>query len=203
MIIVINTAILKLSHYRPRRRLGGRGCIVPTHSRPRHYMGGEWSASRPGHALAPGKDPGKGGWVGPRTGLDTGARGKILSPLPGIEPRSPGRPARSQTLYWLSYPAHNTAIHVMISTWTIFIKLCEADCLTGNNKWRHKYRCINNQHSFSALAASRPNQKSIPLSTGHDIRKEPIFISLLLNSLEDGDITIRHFEKKMPNSQSV
>jgi hypothetical protein len=27
-------------------------------------------------------------------------------PLPGIEPRSPGCPARSQTLYWLSYPAH-------------------------------------------------------------------------------------------------
>jgi hypothetical protein len=25
-------------------------------------------------------------------------------PLPGIEPRSPGRPARSQTLYCLSYP---------------------------------------------------------------------------------------------------
>jgi hypothetical protein len=29
----------------------------------------------------------------------TQARGKILSPLPGIEPRSPGRPVRSQTLY--------------------------------------------------------------------------------------------------------
>jgi hypothetical protein len=28
--------------------------------------------------------------------LDTKAGGKILSPLPGIEPRSPGRPARSQ-----------------------------------------------------------------------------------------------------------
>jgi hypothetical protein len=27
-------------------------------------------------------------------------------PLPGIEPRSSGRPACSQTLYWLSYPAH-------------------------------------------------------------------------------------------------
>jgi hypothetical protein len=40
-----------------------------------------------------------GGWVDPRTGLDTDGRGKILSPLPGIEPRSPGRPARSQTLY--------------------------------------------------------------------------------------------------------
>jgi hypothetical protein len=40
-----------------------------------------------------------GGWVGPRAGLDTEARGKILSPLPRSEPRSPGSPARSQTLY--------------------------------------------------------------------------------------------------------
>jgi hypothetical protein len=36
----------------------------------------------------------------------TQARRKILSPMSGIEPRSPGRPARSQTLYCLSYPAH-------------------------------------------------------------------------------------------------
>jgi hypothetical protein len=36
--------------------------------------------------------------VDPRAGLDTDARGKIISPLPGIEPRSPGRPARSQIL---------------------------------------------------------------------------------------------------------
>jgi hypothetical protein len=45
------------------------------------------------------KDPGThctGGWVGPRAVLDTEVRGKILSPLPGIERRSPGRPARSQ-----------------------------------------------------------------------------------------------------------
>jgi hypothetical protein len=35
----------------------------------------------------------------------TQARGKIISSLPGIEPRWPGRPARSQNLYWLSYPA--------------------------------------------------------------------------------------------------
>jgi hypothetical protein len=47
-----------------------------------------------------------GGWVGPRAGVDTEARGKILYLLPGIEPRSPGRPARSQTLYCLSYAAH-------------------------------------------------------------------------------------------------
>jgi hypothetical protein len=54
-------------------------------------------------ALYPrGKDPDThctGGWVDPRAGLDTEVRGKILSPLPGIEPRSPGRPASSQTLY--------------------------------------------------------------------------------------------------------
>jgi hypothetical protein len=30
-----------------------------------------------------------GGWVGPRAGLDTEATEKILSPLLGIEPRSP------------------------------------------------------------------------------------------------------------------
>jgi hypothetical protein len=57
-------------------------------------------------ALYPrGKDPGThctGGWVGPRAGLDTEAGGKNPLPLPGIEPRSPGRPARSQTLYCLS-----------------------------------------------------------------------------------------------------
>jgi hypothetical protein len=54
-------------------------------------------------ALYPrGKDPGThstGGLVGPRTGLDIEAAGKVISPLPGIEPRSPGHPARSQTLY--------------------------------------------------------------------------------------------------------
>jgi hypothetical protein len=33
--------------------------------------------------------------VGPRAGLDTEVRGKIISPLPGIEPLSPGRSARS------------------------------------------------------------------------------------------------------------
>jgi hypothetical protein len=43
-------------------------------------------------------------WVGPRAGLDTEVRRKILLPLPGIEPRSSGRPVRRQTLYWLSYP---------------------------------------------------------------------------------------------------
>jgi hypothetical protein len=33
--------------------------------------GGEWSVSRPGHALPLGKDPWYGSWVGLRAALDT------------------------------------------------------------------------------------------------------------------------------------
>jgi hypothetical protein len=44
-----------------------------------------------------------GGWVDTRAGLDTEATEKIILPLPGIEPRSPSRPVRSQDTI-LSYP---------------------------------------------------------------------------------------------------
>jgi len=65
--------------------------------------GGEGSASRPGCSLPPGKDPvpilQEAGWApGP---VWTGAEN--LAPT-GI--RSLDRPARSQSLYRLSYPAH-------------------------------------------------------------------------------------------------
>jgi hypothetical protein len=40
----------------PQHTYGG-ACIAPTHSRPLALDGGEWSASRPGRALAPGKGP--------------------------------------------------------------------------------------------------------------------------------------------------
>jgi hypothetical protein len=80
--------------------------------------GGEWSASRPGRTFTPGeRTPDThctGGWVGPRAGLDTEARGKNPLPLPGIEPRSPGRPARSQTLYCLSYPGSLANLNAVI-----------------------------------------------------------------------------------------
>jgi hypothetical protein len=59
------------------------------------------------HALAAlypwGKDPSThwiGGWAGLRTSLDAGARRKILCPCRGL---NPNHPARSQTLYCLSY----------------------------------------------------------------------------------------------------
>jgi hypothetical protein len=60
---------------------------------------GEWSASRSGRALPPGTHL-SGGRVGPRAGLDAEARGKILCLC---RESNPGRPVRSQTLYWLSY----------------------------------------------------------------------------------------------------
>jgi hypothetical protein len=41
------------------------------------------------------------GWA-PET-VWTEVRGKNLLPLPGIEPRAPYRPVRSQTLYWMNY----------------------------------------------------------------------------------------------------
>jgi hypothetical protein len=37
--------------------LGGKGGIAPTHTKTSALDGGEWSASRPGRALPPGKGP--------------------------------------------------------------------------------------------------------------------------------------------------
>jgi hypothetical protein len=63
--------------------------------------GGEWLASRPGRALAPGKGPPvpivqEGG---PQSRSEHTGYGKKISALTVIEPRSFGRPACSQTLY--------------------------------------------------------------------------------------------------------
>jgi hypothetical protein len=77
-----------------------------------HDLGTKWGwvvSVTPRPRFTPGERiPGThctGGWVGLRAGLETGWR-KNLLPVPGIEPRWPGRLAGSQTLYWLSYPAH-------------------------------------------------------------------------------------------------
>jgi hypothetical protein len=64
--------------------------------------GSEWSASRPGRALPPRKGPPvpivqEAGWA-PEPVWTQKLEEKILLPLLGIKPQSPGRPVRSQTL---------------------------------------------------------------------------------------------------------
>jgi hypothetical protein len=91
---------LKLSHYTPWKRLQGEevqllildlgtrsGRVVSVTARPRFSPREKTTGT---HRA--------GCWVGPRAGPDTEVRGKILFPLHGIEPPSPGRPTRSQTV---------------------------------------------------------------------------------------------------------
>jgi hypothetical protein len=71
-------------------------------------MGVSGQRHAPAALLPPGKVPPvpivqEAGWA-PEPVWTQRLEEKSFAP-PGIEPRSPGRPARSQTLYWLSYPA--------------------------------------------------------------------------------------------------
>jgi hypothetical protein len=91
------------------KALGGRGHIAPNNSRRRHYMGCVVSITRAPRFISGERTTDTHftrGWVVPIAGLDIEATEKVLSPLLGIEPRSPGLPVRSQTLYWPRYPAH-------------------------------------------------------------------------------------------------
>jgi hypothetical protein len=73
--------------------VGERRYIAPTHSRPRNYMGVSGQHHAPAALYSQGKDPPgthcTGGWVGPRAGLDTEVRGKILCTCRGSNPDRP------------------------------------------------------------------------------------------------------------------
>jgi hypothetical protein len=73
---------------------------------------GEWSASRPGRALPSVPIVQEAGWA-PEPVWTQRIEEKIFCPLPGIEPRSAGRPVRSQTLYCLSYPGSVIYVHIV------------------------------------------------------------------------------------------
>jgi hypothetical protein len=75
-------------------------------------VGGEWSALRPCRSTSGEEAPGTngiGGWVGPRAGVDDMEKRKFLI-LPGLELRSLGRRARSQSLYRMSYPGSSVKL---------------------------------------------------------------------------------------------
>jgi hypothetical protein len=76
-------------------------------------VGGEWSASRSDRFIPREGAPGIhwiGGRVVPRTCLDDVEKRKLLT-LPGIELLPLRRPARSQSLYRLSYPGSIQNFH--------------------------------------------------------------------------------------------
>ena len=81
--------------------------------------GGGWSTPRPGR-FTPGKDPvpivQEAGWTQGRSG-----RVRRISPLTGI--RSPDRPARSESLYRLSY------IYLWSVALMLILRLCFWGCL--------------------------------------------------------------------------
>ena len=64
--------------------------------------GGEWSAARPGRTLPPGKTRYP---LYRRLGGPQGRSGRAENLVP-TGTQSPDRPARSQSLYRLTYPAH-------------------------------------------------------------------------------------------------
>ena len=73
-------------------------------------------------ALYPRERPGThctGGWVGHRAGLDRCGKSR---PPTGI--RSPDRPARSQSLYRLSYPAHSKTVQFSAKIKNVFHRNC-------------------------------------------------------------------------------
>jgi hypothetical protein len=89
--------------------------------------GGEWSASRPGRPLLPGKEPPvptvqEAGWA-PEAVWTQRLEEKILCLSRGW---IPGRPVRSQTLYWLSYPAPPHG-HINRNVFT-YCSACEILC---------------------------------------------------------------------------
>jgi hypothetical protein len=76
--------------------------------------GGEWSVSRPCRFTPGERAPSThwiGGWVDPRAGLDHLQKRTFLT-LPGLELGALGRPARSKSLYRLSYPGFLSSIRL-------------------------------------------------------------------------------------------
>jgi hypothetical protein len=100
----------------------GSECTDP-HFFTSELVGGEWSNSRPGRVTPGERSPGThwiGDWVDPRAGLDDMEKRKLLT-SPGLKHRLLGRPARSQSLYRLSYPGSpKQVLHSLI----LFFAFC-------------------------------------------------------------------------------
>jgi hypothetical protein len=104
-------------------------------------------------ALYPGDRPSThctGGWVGSRVGLD----GWKISPPSGI--RSPDRPARSQSLYPISYPAH--CMIKCLDNFPFTVRL-EASITWLNGKVLGQLGIYNDTRSLYHLASRRETRR--------------------------------------------
>jgi hypothetical protein len=128
--------------------------------------GGGWSASRPGR-FTPGTHCilQETRWS-PEPVWTQRLQEKSSLPPPGIEPRSPGRPVRSQTLYWLSYPGSmHIYIYIYIYIWKVLI--------LSSTRWRGWLVSTHASHSvvpcvlsiicFAIHHTSPQRHKSSPL----------------------------------------
>jgi hypothetical protein len=88
-----------------------------------------------------------GGWVGPRAGLDAGAKRKILCPCRGS---NPDRPARSQTLHCLS--CHGSSI----------VMTCNKNYVGPTHISYYMFACLRRQKKrrLSEAVTSHPVYKS-------------------------------------------
>jgi hypothetical protein len=100
------------------------------------------------------------GWVGPRVGLDAEARGKILTPLPGIEPRSPAPSVRRQTLYWLSYPAPFLSYTFYISSTPVSDVAFSGDTIITKSFKNAYFRFISVSVCLSVCLCTCNNQRT-------------------------------------------
>jgi hypothetical protein len=98
-VVKKSKVVLALNYYAPRHEdVWGTGGIAPSFLTSA-LDGGEWSASNPGRFTPGERAPGTyciEGWVGSGAGLDIVKKRKIFCPAGNL---SPGRPARSPSLY--------------------------------------------------------------------------------------------------------
>jgi hypothetical protein len=92
----------------------GNGSIAPLILWSRHQMEVSGQLHAPGtHWI--------GGWMGLRAVLDAVVKRKNSQPPPGIEPENPDRPARSPTLYRLTYHDSNRLINRNLNMFEFFV----------------------------------------------------------------------------------
>jgi hypothetical protein len=151
----------------------GRGDIAPTHSRPRHKMG--WMVSiTPRPLFTPGeRTPGthwRGGWVGPRAGLDTEDRGKILCPCRGSNPDRPVvHPVVRHYTDWAN-PVPIDQYRPFISLFIVYFATLFQKLRLKSVKWQVN-ECMVNWNGFWTKW-SWPNFRELPLAfAGIDGRK--------------------------------